>query len=549
MHVFFGETLYTQHWIDNELSNFEYLMILNEYSGRSSHDVGIYPIFPWVISDYSSPDFAKVTYRDLNLPMTAQQENANGLGDGNAEFYMSASPPGLVSSYLSRIDPFCALPALGFPPFKSLAETFHRIMSCENTSEITPEFFFAPEYFAGDLVLPPWAKNDPAEFVYLHRKALESDQVTKGLARWIDLIFGCATAGDVGDQHRNVFTSILFKLPPSSNNAHMSQLLQKTGQMPSPLFFQPHPERRLISRAPTFSSPKSAALEHSQFLFAHIIESSRTSVVFLAVCSDGTLVQIRVDFAVASNRSSSVIGRIKPDDLICAGFDRGFAAIDTKRSLSFIVKSRGIVDKQLDHNGIRFLAGGPKSLTFANANGHVYNWDIAKTGNKTWICCIGNDYITCMDTNREFSIVAVGTRDGKVLVHSIQGGSFIFSHDISKVPERIVITHGWGFVLVEADKTLFLFSINGRLIRKTEIDFSIAHVVTWKCERGCDFFAIADTKGCIRICEAFYLNLDNVIFTAKSSVVLMSYILYSRALAVLTYQGEMILVPKELPSS
>lgn len=32
-----------------------------------------------------------------------------------------------------------------------------------------------------DVVLPPWAKGDPREFIRLHRKALESPHVSKNL--------------------------------------------------------------------------------------------------------------------------------------------------------------------------------------------------------------------------------------------------------------------------------------------------------------------------------------------------------------------------------
>ena len=38
-----------------------------------------------------------------------------------------------------------------------------------------------------DVVLPPWAKNSAAEFIRIHRAALESDYVSANLHLWIDL--------------------------------------------------------------------------------------------------------------------------------------------------------------------------------------------------------------------------------------------------------------------------------------------------------------------------------------------------------------------------
>ena len=32
--------------------NFEYLMLLNQYSGRTYNDLGQYPIMPWVLLNY-----------------------------------------------------------------------------------------------------------------------------------------------------------------------------------------------------------------------------------------------------------------------------------------------------------------------------------------------------------------------------------------------------------------------------------------------------------------------------------------------------------------
>ena len=37
------------------MTNFEYLMKLNTYAGRSFNDVNQYPVFPWILADYTSP--------------------------------------------------------------------------------------------------------------------------------------------------------------------------------------------------------------------------------------------------------------------------------------------------------------------------------------------------------------------------------------------------------------------------------------------------------------------------------------------------------------
>ena len=62
----------TSKWENGEISNFEYIVILNTWAGRTYNDLMQYPVFPWVLSDYDSNvlDFTKSeTFRDFSLPM------------------------------------------------------------------------------------------------------------------------------------------------------------------------------------------------------------------------------------------------------------------------------------------------------------------------------------------------------------------------------------------------------------------------------------------------------------------------------------------------
>ena len=43
---------FTKKWQMGMYDNFEYLMLLNQYSGRTYNDLGQYPIMPWVLLNY-----------------------------------------------------------------------------------------------------------------------------------------------------------------------------------------------------------------------------------------------------------------------------------------------------------------------------------------------------------------------------------------------------------------------------------------------------------------------------------------------------------------
>ena len=65
---------WTRDWQRGRVSNFEYLMFLNREAGRSFKDLTQYPVFPWVIQDYSSPTL------DLSNPAVYRYTHASHVG-------------------------------------------------------------------------------------------------------------------------------------------------------------------------------------------------------------------------------------------------------------------------------------------------------------------------------------------------------------------------------------------------------------------------------------------------------------------------------------
>ena len=66
-----------QKWRYGAISNFEYLMYLNNMADRSYNDLTQYPVFPWVICDYVSETLDlndPKTFRDLSRPIGALSE-------------------------------------------------------------------------------------------------------------------------------------------------------------------------------------------------------------------------------------------------------------------------------------------------------------------------------------------------------------------------------------------------------------------------------------------------------------------------------------------
>ena len=55
-------------WKNHKISNFQYLMLINKFAGRSYLDPANYPVFPWVIANY---EYQRYKYRDLSKTVGA----------------------------------------------------------------------------------------------------------------------------------------------------------------------------------------------------------------------------------------------------------------------------------------------------------------------------------------------------------------------------------------------------------------------------------------------------------------------------------------------
>jgi len=286
------ESKLTEKWISREISNFDYLMMLNAIAGRTYNDLNQYPIFPWIIKDFTSEQLDlndPNIYRDFSRPIGIQ--NSKHIEEVRTKYESFDDPTGLmkkfhygthysnaasVMHYLIRIEPFTTLHIqlqsgkfdIADRQFHSFQSTWTNIMDSPNDGkELIPEFFYLPEFLrnsngfdlgklqithqkVNDVQLPPWAKNSAEEFIRLHRLALESDYVSSHLHEWIDLIFGFKQTGQPAIDACNVFMYCAYEKAvdldaiddPVTREA-IEGMIQNFGQIPSQLFHQPHPQR------------------------------------------------------------------------------------------------------------------------------------------------------------------------------------------------------------------------------------------------------------------------------------------------------------------
>ncbi|CAH0481759.1 unnamed protein product [Peronospora belbahrii] len=288
-------------WQQREVSNYDYLLYLNNTAGRTKNDLTQYPVFPWIVNDYISPSIDlsdPAIYRDLSKPVGALNEERlefykarfetmpHGMEDEGLPppflYGTHYSTPGYVLYYFVRMAPeyMLCLQNGKFDAPDRLFQSIPNTWSSCNTNhadlkELVPAFFDdslpAEEWLCngknldlgttqkltrvGDVELPAWASS-PSEFVRINREALESEYVSEHLHEWIDLIFGCKQRGEAAIEANNLFYYLSYegsvdleKITDPVEKCSFEAQIQEFGQTPKLLFSGAHPSRNDVGKA------------------------------------------------------------------------------------------------------------------------------------------------------------------------------------------------------------------------------------------------------------------------------------------------------------
>ncbi|XP_051574482.1 neurobeachin-like protein 2 isoform X2 [Myxocyprinus asiaticus] len=287
----------THRWVCREISNFEYLMQLNTIAGRTYNDLSQYPVFPWVLCDYTSQELDlddAAVFRDLSKPIgVVNSRHAQNVREKYESF---EDPTGTIDKfhygthysnaagvmhYMIRTEPFTSLHIqLQSGKFDCADRQFHsvaaawqaRMESPADVKELIPEFFYFPEFLqnmngfdlgclqmnqdmVNDVLLPPWASSRE-DFIRKHRKALESEHVSAHLHKWIDLIFGYKQRGPEAVEALNVFYYCTYEgavdldaIANETERKALEGIISNFGQTPCQLLKEPHPPRMSAENA------------------------------------------------------------------------------------------------------------------------------------------------------------------------------------------------------------------------------------------------------------------------------------------------------------
>ncbi|XP_042457467.1 protein SPIRRIG-like isoform X1 [Zingiber officinale] len=538
---------FSKRWQTGEISNFQYLMHLNTLAGRGYSDLTQYPVFPWILADYVSENLDlknPQTFRKLDKPMGCQT------AEGEEEFkkrYETWDDPdvpkfhygshyssaGIVLFYLVRLPPFSAenqkLQGGQFDHadrlFNSVRDTWSSAAGKSNTSdvkELIPEFFYMPEFLENhfnldlgekqsgekvcNVVLPPWAKGSPREFIRRHREALESDYVSENLHHWIDLIFGYKQRGKAAEEATNVFYHYTYEgnvdidsITDPTMKASILAQINHFGQTPKQLFQKPHPKRRTDRKIPPHP------LRYSSNLVPQKIRRSSSFISQIVTFNEKVLVA----------KANSVIRPVTYNKYISWGFpDRSLRILSYDQDKLLSTHENLHCGSQIQCAGVshdgQFLVTGADDGVVA-----VWRFDKDNRLSNGRALCAHTGKITCIYVSQSYSLIVTGSDDCSVILWDLTNLAFVKQLPLFPAPISAVhVNELTGVVLTAAGILLAIWSVNGdclAVINTSQLpsDFILSVTsVTHSDWQDTNWFATGHQSGAVKVWNMLHYSTD-----------------------------------------
>lgn len=503
-----------KQWINGEKSTFDYLMDLNIFSGRTYHDLSQYPVFPWVIADYSSKflDLQNpISYRDLRKPIGTLDETRFNLlkermlyeSSPETRFLYSSfySSSAVVIGYLIRMEPFTSLhielQSGRFDHSERLFNSIPNAWSSVHTTpmdfrELIPEFYYLPEFLEnsncfdlgknsgsnGNVELPPWALS-PTDFIIKNRAALESPIVSATITNWIDLIFGFSSRGIESENANNFFAPSFFpeSITPSimadKDRLKFSQEYAACfGQAPSQIFSKPHPQRKSY---PKILSQNSFRLVELAKLSEPIIALDISNNYIFSLSRFHTIYKGKIQWDPVSLKevwvkkipqftSANVVGALKS----------GYSVTSDSYDCCFMISSLGnmpvvLHTKRLHTKPITCIIASEKYYVTGSQDNCVVIWQYEKDKPQVPLSIITKHShpIRGLAINEANNILVSCSEDGTIIASSLRSGEFIKSVHFEEEPIYMSISKN-AYILVNFyfdDRSILrVFDINLTLI-------------------------------------------------------------------------------------
>lgn len=292
----------------------------------------------------------------------------------------------------------------------------------------------------GDIILPPWAKQDTREFIRVHRQALECDYVSQHLHQWIDLIFGNKQLGSASVDAVNVFHHLFYEGnvdiynidDPLKKNATIG-FINNFGQIPKQLFKKPHPSKKMnvaqrhtVIEAANPLMPAAGSVTQVDKLFFHNLDNLKPSLQPIKELKGPVGQIIQPDKTVLAVEQNKVMMSPLYSRYIAWGFADHSLRIgmyDSDRALF-------VCEAAAQNSGEILACACPNARTIVTAGTSsvvtVWEFDSRRKSLSVKHSLHGHtDAVTCLAASPAYNVIVSGSRDGTAIVWDMSRFMFV----------------------------------------------------------------------------------------------------------------------------
>jgi hypothetical protein len=548
------------------MTNYEFLLRLNLYGGRSFHGSENYPVLPWVA-------FGRGRWRSLRWPIGAQTDACRALLartlrlDGADAYLFGSAPsaPMLLAFFFVRLQPFTALhreihdghfdsPDRMFASVERFLESCEALTECK---EAAPEFYAMPEALIGqrraelpDLNFPNWAPN-AFELVHFNRIALEAPHVSQFLNEWVDLVFGVAQESR---ERLNVFLSYLYgdvwERRCDEDAAVVESMLSNLGSIPPIVFADQVPPRSVhpLKKPATVkfdidvAEPRAIVIGSYGHGKLHAIVRVRSGELYWVTQSSDS------DRLIVAKKCEIIV----PENSVLVEANEVFHAVDFTSGTLFTFSFGNDISRTKSakcKTRHRWRPAGVNSLQLFGIDhqSQLFLFDLERPAIIRRVAQFSR-FIRCSAMSVEFDRFVACTEDCVCEIYTLHNTRLLNSHPLARsVGTKVLITEGLGLILVKAGERLWLFTVNGFLIRELPFPIEVEQWTAW-CDRGgADAVVCADEQGRIFVFDAFRPEDAAVLGTVDATVIGLSFEPHRHTVVAVTARSTAWVFPARVP--
>jgi hypothetical protein len=447
--------------------------------------------------------------------------------------------------------------------FSSIHDSYMYVTTHLNDyRELIPEFYFQPEFLVNenefdlgfargskvdDVALPPWAHKSPSEFVYVMRKALESEQVSAHLNDWIDLIWGYKQFGQAAIDSCNLYHPDFYENAWNKANSDRFPQIEATmlhiGQIPTRMFSKKHPERE-----PRAESQRLSQLVKLDFAL-NVIHLALVENNKVFVFGDNAVIRFNLimgqEPTIKKMQSCGLSNEVQM--MVVLPGDKVLCLLSTTKLLAIKGQDFDVAFPKLAD--VSYLASSSEYIAIVS---EAATLNLISKHQRFEMPFYG-DGILCCGISKTFGLVVGATVSGSIVFCSLFEGTKVNVVSLGDAfrPVKTVITETWGFVVTFATSAasgspsyhLFMHNVNGRLIRTVQIGFAIFTWCSFASKKAFDYLVVADDVGRLFLLEAFYCDVKKPVHRCVGKIVGLSYLSEYAAIAAVRQDGHLFLLP------